>query len=137
MYKYEEIDLLTSITNGGALDIRFLLDKINKYANSYIDYNPDLDYLVKECKSSWSNLHINGLIYVVMQDIHYEIVNYFKKYANGVLKEKNAKRVCDYLDNFEFKPYVNCLDSWFNNWLDDVGIDKNKTWKVILKNTRQ
>lgn len=91
MYKYEEIDLLTSITNGGALDIRFLLDKINKYTNSYIDYNPDLDYLVKECKSSWSNLHINGLIYVVMQDIHYEIVNYFKEYANGVLKEKMLK----------------------------------------------
>lgn len=134
---YDERDLLCEILECGTLDIDFLLRTINKYKDSFLDYDPDLSFFIREMKRN-DYLHLGAMLDMLMTDILYKFIDYFKNRATEELSTNNNDRVTRYLEglSFNFQPFINYLDSYFNNILDEVNIrNEDEVWKTILTET--
>lgn len=134
---YNERDLLSEILECGTLDIDFLLRTINKYKDSFLDYDPDLSFFIKEMKRN-DYFHLGAMLDMLITDILYKFIDYFKSKATEELNTNNKNRVITYLENlsFDFQPFINYLDSYFNNILDEVNIgNEEEVWKTILIKT--
>lgn len=120
--------ILAEIMNIGALDLDFIEKYHTVVANS-IDYS-NLEHLTLK------ELHANTLIYEIFYQINYEVFTRIKNqieegevsFSNKRAKNKLVKACKKRIE--EFSPFINCLDSWFQNELDNVGIEGCQIEKI-------
>ncbi|UZQ81766.1 hypothetical protein [Thermoanaerobacter sp. RKWS2] len=64
---------------------------------------------------------INSWIYSTMSLLFYKIMDKVEKatYDKNIIKKVEKIRE-------EFSPYVNAMDSWFNNFLDEINLQNTK-----------
>lgn len=64
---------------------------------------------------------INSWIYSTMSLLFYKIMDEVEKeiYDKNIIKKVEKIRE-------EFSPYVNAMDSWFNNFLDEINLQNTK-----------
>lgn len=106
----------------GAWDFGFMLKYYDTVSNQV-----DLE-MVNELVASPNDINANHYIYEIFCCINSEVFGEIKNQLNdGCIENLNIDqtdlselvKACD--DRIsEFSPFINCIDSWFNNELDEV-----------------
>lgn len=122
---------LTDVLGWGYLDVKALEDYI-EVAKKFDIYPEDIKEDIKGYDGDVTD--INAWFYSSITLIFYEIRDELKKSTDdGELLEK----IEEMEDNFN--PFINYMDSWFNNFLDDIDFnqDKEKILKDVIKKLRE
>lgn len=106
----------------GWYDLEFI-EKYYKLVESEIDFS-ELEYLPLR------DINANVILYEIFYWINNEIFNCIKN-RNELpeTKEEEIITICNKRID-EFSPFINCIDSWFNNEIDDVNIEGKKIGEI-------
>jgi hypothetical protein len=118
---------LENLFGWGYLDIKKLDDLLYTCSNWSIEVD-DLEQLIGDFAGDTTNL--NDWIYACIHKLFYTIFYEVEKY----IKDKKLLQKIEHIkDNFD--PYVNYMDSWFNNFLDEINLDDDpeEVIKEIIK----
>lgn len=120
--------ILAEMMNIGTLDLDFI-EKYHAVVADSIDYSNLKHLPLKE-------LHANTLIYEIFYQINYDVFTRIKNqiekgevsFSNKRTKTKLVKTCEKRIE--EFSPFINCLDSWFQNELDNVEVENSQIEKI-------
>ena len=96
-------ELLTALLECGYRDLE-RLEEFLRIAKE-LNINIDLDGIIWELKDEEINIDLNMIMFKVMETIVYDLAEELNK-----VEEAQEK----------FNPFLNYLDSWFNNDLDEL-----------------
>jgi len=113
--KWKE-DLLMSILECGIQDLDKMEEILSKAENWLVDI--DFDDVIENAKDL-GRIDFNTILYAIMENIVYDLVE-------DIEDEKIREKI---LDNFN--PFLNYLDSYFNNCLDEL--DEKSTREEAIK----
>ena len=110
--------LFDEIVKGGSLDIERLEDWCNRAAKLGITIEEASDFIDgigfdKAEVNAWFYAFISLMFERLIEDII------------AMFDSKKIKRACEKLKD-KFSPYINYLDSWFNNSFDEIDWDMDK-----------
>ena len=107
---------LASLLNCGSNDVDTMLDYLN--VANILDIG--MDEIVKDMKQNGTDIDVNTVIYSSINIIFNTIMDYVEESLDEYTKthKKLSEKVDRIRQNFE--PYVNCADSHFNNYLDEI-----------------
>ena len=127
-------DLLT--TNYGSLDIDHLngyLETAEKLGIDEQDIHFEIESLGYEHKQVMEDINI--YYYATISSIFYKYLRLVEEWLESDYPEAYEK-IKEWLENERdnFSPFINCLDSWYNNILDEIDIDNTEeSFKEYLK----
>jgi hypothetical protein len=116
---YKVFELAFDILGVGYLDLKHLIyynEAIKKFDKDF-DYKEELNNIGNDDKVT----DANNLYYVVIDRLFYSIIG---ELENLKLTKKQKNKINVLKDNFS--PFINCLDSWFNNIFDELDLSKEK-----------
>lgn len=116
---------LSGMFNWGYLDVDFLEDCM-RIAEKFGIYSDDVRNDISNYCGDVTD--INSWIYSTMSLTFYAIMDRLVKYIEYYIDDEDKKEyllseVDELRDNLDI--YVNCLDSFYNNVLDDVDLSKD------------
>ncbi|SDG32110.1 hypothetical protein SAMN04244560_02145 [Thermoanaerobacter thermohydrosulfuricus] len=104
------------------------LEELLEAAEKFNIYPDEILEDIKEIENDPTD--INSWIYSTMSLLFYKIMDEVEKeiYDKNIIKKVEKIRE-------EFSPYVNAMDSWFNNFLDEIDLqkDKNEIIEEVIK----
>lgn len=121
MYKMiDEKDILALVLDCGSFDIEVLLDEINLALE--LDRSTDITDIIDESVSYDGRITFGGLMYVAMRIVNDAIFEDVKHKVKELdidedIKNELISMADDRIEKFE--PYINYLDSHYNNEIDD------------------
>lgn len=135
-FKKGQIDMMCDLLSCGYLDAEAFMEYLNTAENYHIDMeqlNDDIDSMGYEK----SQIDINTYFYSAISCIFYTVLNNVQEYADDNLKLDNLQRISDYIEGLKdnFSPFINCLDSWYNNIFDNMTLsgDVEQDFKEIAR----
>jgi predicted ribosome quality control (RQC) complex YloA/Tae2 family protein len=95
------------------------LEELLEAAEKFNIYPDEILENIKEIENDPTD--INSWIYSTMSLLFYKIMDEVEKeiYDKNIIKKVEKIRE-------EFSPYVNAMDSWFNNFLDEINLQNTK-----------
>ena len=125
---------LKNILGWGYSDIEALKSYI-KIAEKFNIYPEDIKEDIREYQGDATD--INSWLYSVISAIFYKITQEIREIANENKDTELLERI-DELEN-EFNPFINYMDSWFSNFLDNIDFnqDKQKILNDIIEELRE
>jgi len=123
----DELEHVTvaNILGWGSLDIKWLEKKFA--LAQHFGIGPDM---VKEAlDENGSDLtDIQAWIGQLLDDIFNQVTDRFEEYIIDTYSEEEQEPILLKLEKFKenFSPYINYMDSWFNNLMDEVDFEKNE-----------
>ena len=112
--------LLTAILECGISDLEKMEEFIKKAENWNVRI--DLYDIIEEAKTEFGKIEFNTILYLIMRNIFYDLIQEFEEKDKEILYE-------------EFNPYLNYLDSFFNNPLDEL--DENSTREDAINKLKE
>jgi len=106
----------------GWYDLEFI-EKYYRLVKNEIDFS-ELEYLPLR------DINANVILYEIFYRINNEIFNGIKN-RDGLpkAKEEEITNICNTRID-EFSPFINCIDSWFNNEIDDVSTEGKRIGEI-------
>ncbi len=127
---------LTDVLGWGYLDIK----ELSKYMNIAINFDIqpcDIKEEVEELFPTTAHQDINQWFYCYLSRIFYTFIpkldDWIKDNYPLIYERKYIEDELKYLEG-NFNPLINCLDSWFNNFLDELyPRDSDECYREALK----
>lgn len=118
---------LTDILGWGSLDV----EKLEEYLEIAQKFNIDIYDIREDIKGYGGDItDINSWFYSVINFI-------FNNVMDEVEKSTDDKTILEKVDELRnnFSPYINYMDSWFDNFLDNIDLnqDKENIIKDVIK----
>ena len=116
-----EEELLTTILDCGIQDIDKLLNLITDYENLGGDIEDVNDYI----KYPGVTISFGTITFAVMNLMMNQITDYMEKSVEEYVKQSKKEKYIDKIEEIRenFDPYINYMDSWYNNHLDEIDLD--------------
>lgn len=115
----------------GSLDV----EKLEEFINAARKFGIDIDEIRDNIASFEGDItDINAWLYSVVSLLFYRITDELSDYVENLdLKPYIKDLISNYIEDLRdnFCPYINCLDTWFNNILDEIDLTQSKS--QILK----
>jgi uncharacterized coiled-coil DUF342 family protein len=116
---------LTDVLGWGSLDI----EKLEEYLKIAKKFGVTIDDIREEIQETFRYsageegdiADINNWFYVAIHEIFYAIMDEVR----NVTEDEEILKKIEELEN-NFNPYINYMDSWFNNLLDEIDFTKDK-----------
>lgn len=104
----------------GSLD----MDKLDYYLGIATMFDVDIEEIRRFIKDIEGDMtDINTWLFATVNCAFYAIMNAVRDEIEG--DEELEEKIQELIDNFD--PFINYMDTWFNNILDDVNFDNSKT----------
>ena len=114
-------DNLVSVLLGcGVRDLNLL----NELLGVAEKFEINIDDVVEETRELFNKVEFNELVYILMEHIFNAVMDEVEQYAEETEDKKLLQRVEDLRDNFS--PFLNYIDSHFNNLLDEVDFEQSR-----------
>lgn len=129
------IEMLQDILSCGEFDLEFLMEKVETAINiGAINRIYDLVYI--SSAASKKRLKFNVMLEVIMGNINFKIFSDILNYYVPSVKSQDKRRYLEIKAREHisgFSPYLNYLDSCYNNLLDDYQEITPVTYKKIAE----
>lgn len=113
-------NLVSALLNCGVRDLN-LLDELLGVAEKF---EINIDDVIEKTRELFNKVEFNELVYILMEHIFNAVMDEVEQYAGETEDKKLLKQVKDLRDNFS--PFLNYIDSWFNNLLDEVDLEQSR-----------
>jgi len=120
-------DLLLNISEIGYLDLK----ELSLWDNAIRKFEYDFSYIDEIESIGFDKIDTNTYFYVVIDRLFNLICQELEENIN--LSREEKKSLENLKDNFN--PFINCLDSWFNNVFDELDLSLSK--EEILNNAKK
>lgn len=112
-------ELLTSILNCGTRDLDKLEELINNYENLDGEFDEIMDY-VKDL----GEISFGTIAYAAMSLTMEKITENMRKAVKEFVNKNEQQKYLKAIEKFEndFNPYIDYLDTFYNNFLDEIDI---------------
>jgi hypothetical protein len=113
---------LRNLLDIGSLDLEFI-EKYYKLVEWKMDFS-ELEYMPLR------DVNVNVILYEIFYRINNEVFDCIKNH-DGLPKDKREEiiNICDNRID-EFSPFMNSIDSWFNNEIDDICIEDKRIEEI-------
>ena len=122
---------LTDILEWGYFDIKELNTRMEQ-ASTWDIYNTDIIDYIEGINGDKTN--INTWIYSTINLTFYKVIEALREHIVDAIdgEDEQLQDIEYYIDNLEdeFSPYINYMDSWYSNILDNIDLD-NKRDRIL------
>lgn len=124
---------LCNLLDIGLLDLQFI-EKYYNLVRNKVDFT-ELRTVPLE------QINANVILYHIFWQVNAEVFNIIKNH--GDLPHDKKEQIISICEKriAEFSPFLNCIDSWFNNEIDEVNVEgkwiteiANETYFLLLEN---